>query len=144
MRTFKIYPHSNFWVYSKILLKLLIMVYIRSSELICLISGSLCPFTAFISFLNLPHFEFQAVVWGKQNWSTPTGNGAALYFRGSPPGRWESVMFVTTPCVRQQSRLLLDLPLDLPLLRKCWFWLWCQPCSQPVHAYKASCLRAAP
>ena len=45
MRTFKIYSVSKFQVYSIVLLTIVPMLYIRSPELIHLITGSLYPLT---------------------------------------------------------------------------------------------------
>lgn len=44
-RTFKIYSHSNFEVYNTAVLTRVTMLYIRSPEFICLITGSLYPLT---------------------------------------------------------------------------------------------------
>lgn len=52
MKTFKMYPHSSFQVYNTLLFAIITMLYIRSLELICLITVSLYPLTSIFPF---PH-----------------------------------------------------------------------------------------
>ena len=51
MRTFKIYSLSNFQVYNTVLLTIITMLFIRSPELIHLITGSLYPLTNISPFV---------------------------------------------------------------------------------------------
>ena len=54
VRTFKIYSLSNFQVYNTLLLTIVTMLYIRSSELIHLITRSLYPLTNISPFPTTP------------------------------------------------------------------------------------------
>ena len=54
MKTFKIYSFSNFQIYNKVLLTIVIMFYITSPELIYLITGSLYLLTPFTYFAYPP------------------------------------------------------------------------------------------
>ena len=54
VRTYKIYCLGNFPVYNKVLLTTITMLYIRSPELITLVTGSLYSLTVFSHFPYLP------------------------------------------------------------------------------------------
>ena len=52
---YKIYCLSIFQVKNTVLLTIITMLYIRLLELICLVSGSLCPLTNVSLFFPHPH-----------------------------------------------------------------------------------------